>query len=157
MSNIVQSLWIGDELSKLEQLSIKSFLDNGNEYHLYVYSDVKNIPEGAVVKDANEIISEKEIFRYKNGSVSAFSNFFRFVLLYKKGGYWADTDLVCIKKLDFKEPYVISCEPSGNYGSNNLTSSLIKLPKDSDVAKEGVNIQIKHKKLIKLEVRLLDP
>ena len=31
-----------------------------------------------------------------NSSVSAFSNLFRFTLLYKKGGYWADTDLVCI-------------------------------------------------------------
>ena len=66
MNNIIQSLWIGTELSKLERLSIKSFLDNGHEYHLYLYDTVKNIPEGAVVKDANEILDKSEIFYYKN-------------------------------------------------------------------------------------------
>ena len=89
MSNIIQSLWIGDELSNMEQLSAKSFIDHGHTYHLYTYGDVKNIPEGVIVKDGNEILLESEIFRYKNGSVSAFSNLFRFALLYKKGGCWA--------------------------------------------------------------------
>ena len=77
MSNIIQGLWIGKSLSKMEQLSIKSFLDNGHEYHLYTYSDVKNIPKGTVIKDGNEIITENQIFTYKNGSYSAFSNLFR--------------------------------------------------------------------------------
>ena len=86
MSNIIQSLWIGGALSKMEQLSARSFIDNGHEYHLYTYGDVKNIPEGVVVKDGNDILPESEIFRYKNGSVSAFSNYFRFMMLHKKRG-----------------------------------------------------------------------
>ena len=43
-------------------------------------------------------------FIYKNGSVSAFSNLFRFTLLYKKGGYWIDADLLCVKPIKLKEP-----------------------------------------------------
>ena len=32
---IVQSLWVGDKLSRMEHYSIKSFLTLGFEYHLY--------------------------------------------------------------------------------------------------------------------------
>ena len=58
-------------------------------------------------KNGEDILVKEHIFTYKNGSYSAFSNLFRFVLLYKKGGYWADTDLICVKKIDIKEPYVL--------------------------------------------------
>ena len=82
--SIVQSLWIGGTLSKMEVLSIKSFIENGNEYHLYTYDNVKNIPKGTIIKDGNEIISKEYIFKYCNGSYSAFSNLFRFCLLHIK-------------------------------------------------------------------------
>jgi len=133
MSDIIQGLWIGDSLSKMEQLSIKSFLDNGHEYHLYTYGDVKNIPKGTIIKDGNEIVSKNEIYTYKNGSYSAFSNLFRFTMLYKKGGYWADTDLVCVKKIDIDNPYVFSSEPIDNYSKNKM--SLWKLLK----YRKGIN------------------
>ncbi len=62
MNKIIQGLWIGDRLSTMEALSIKSFLNNGHEYHLYTYSHVDNIPLGTIVKDGNEILPESEIF-----------------------------------------------------------------------------------------------
>jgi hypothetical protein len=43
-------------LSKMEQLCVKSFIDHNLEYHLYTYGEVKNIPEGVIVKDGNEIL-----------------------------------------------------------------------------------------------------
>ena len=42
MSNIIQSLWIGKPLSKLEQLSIKSFIDNGHE-NIYMFMIIYKI------------------------------------------------------------------------------------------------------------------
>ena len=141
MSDIIQSMWIGGELSNMEQLSAKSFIDHGHTYHLYTYGNVENIPEGVVVKDGNEILPESEIFRYTNGSVSAFSNMFRFALLYKKGGYWADTDFICVSNKKFKEPYVITSEPSLDYNHNVITSSFIKMPKNCDAAAVGIQIQ----------------
>ena len=153
MSNIIQSLWIGEPLSKMEQLSIKSFRDFGHEYHLYTYGTVKNIPEGTVVKDGNEIVPASEIFRYKNGSVSAFSNLFRFELLHQKGGYWADTDLICVKPppltLRPNDEYLFSSEPDRSYSPKRIVNAgLIKMPKNSIVALEGVELQKKQKKLI---------
>ena len=145
MSNIIQSLWIGKPLSKLEQLSIKSFIDNGHEYHLYVYDNIQNIPEGTIIKDANEILNKDEIFYYKNGSVSAFSNLFRFTLLYKKGGYWADTDLICTKPFHFKQDFVISSEPNNTYLNTTINAGLLKFKKNSKEALEGIMLQRKQK------------
>ena len=84
-SQVIQSLWIGGSLSKMEQLSALSFIKRGHEYHLYTYGDGLSIPDGVVVKDASEILDRSEIFTYRNGSYSAFSNLFRFTLLERKG------------------------------------------------------------------------
>jgi len=146
MSNIIQSLWIGDSLSKMEQLCVKSFVDNGHTYHLYTYGNVANIPEGVIVKDGNEIVPENQIFRYKNGSLSAFSNLFRFALLYKKGGYWADADLICTKHFVFNEDFVFTSEPV--WGKTYINAGLIKIPKNSKEALDAYNMQIENKKKI---------
>ena len=148
--DIIQSLWIGDELSIMEQLSIKSFLYHGHEYHLYTYGSIKNIPDGTTIKDANEIVPENKIFRYKNGSVSAFSNYFRFKLLYLKGGYWADTDLICVRPIKIDQLYVISSEPiDKNYNEKTINAGLLKFPKESQSALHGFALQ----KLIKKKIK----
>lgn len=82
MNEIIQGLWIGPELSVMEQLSVSSFLLNGHEYHLYVYDEPKNIPVGTVIKDANEILPSSRIFQYKHyPTYAGFANFFRYKLL----------------------------------------------------------------------------
>jgi len=98
---IIQSLWIGDSLSSIEQLCINSFLQNGHEFHLYVYDEVKNIPKGTIVKDGNQILDKSKIFTYNNGRVSGFANWFRLELLKKFGGFWVDLDVICLKPFDF--------------------------------------------------------
>ena len=49
---IVASLWIGDRLSYIEQLCLKSFVDHGHRTILYAYEDVPNVPAGVEVMDA---------------------------------------------------------------------------------------------------------
>src|SRR5215813_6559365 len=103
-NRIVQGLWIGPHLSVMERLSIRSFLANGHEYHLYVYDQVENVPEGAVLKDANEVFDKSRVFTYQSGfgknSYAGFANMFRYKLLAMRGGWWADSDVVCIRPLD---------------------------------------------------------
>lgn len=131
MNGIVQGLWIGSDLSAMECLSISSFLRNGHEYHLYTYGSVGNIPEGTVVKDGEEILPASMIFQYKqHKSYSAFSNFFRYKLLLEKGGWWIDTDLVCLKPFDFPEEYVFSSERA--LGNEFINSGAIKAPAASE-------------------------
>lgn len=133
MHGIVQSLWVGSDLSAMEYLSISSFLKNGHEYHLYTYGDVGNIPEGTVVRDGEEILPGSMIFQYReHKSYSAFSNFFRYKLLLEKGGWWIDTDLVCLRSFDFPEEYVFSSEKAVE--TEFVNAGAIKVPAASKLA-----------------------
>ena len=53
---VIQSLWVGDRLRTMERLCISSYLRNGHDFHLYTYNPVEGIPDGTVVKDANEVM-----------------------------------------------------------------------------------------------------
>ena len=132
MNDIIQGLWVGSELSVMEQLSIASFLRNGHEYQLYVYEDVKNIPFGTTIKDGNEILPASRIFQYKQqASYAGFSNFFRYKLVLERGGWWVDTDTICLKPFDFESEYVFSSEFA--MGEEFINSGIFKAPAGSDV------------------------
>src|SRR5437879_1293319 len=135
MLDKIQSLWIGDSLSKVEQLSIQSFLNNGHPYVLYTYSNIKNLPEGVIIEDANTIIPEEDIFVCKNGwgkgSYAGFADLFRFNLLNQKGGWWVDTDVICLKPFTFENDFIICSSYEGQWGirANNC---ILKVPKQHE-------------------------
>jgi mannosyltransferase OCH1-like enzyme len=139
MNDVIQGLWIGPELSVMEQLSIASFLQHGHEYQLYVYDEVKNVPAGTVIKDANEILPASRIFQYKHqASYAGFANFFRYKLLLERGGWWIDTDVVCLKHFDFMDEYVFSSEL--DQGREVISSGMIKVPVGSEVMAYAWNV-----------------
>lgn len=116
----------------MEQLSIASFLQNGHEYHLYVYDAVRNVPAGSVIKDANEILPGSRIFQYKHqASYAGFANFFRYKLLLERGGWWVDTDVICLKAFDFADEYVFATEQDGE--REVISSGIIKAPAGSEM------------------------
>jgi mannosyltransferase OCH1-like enzyme len=131
-NSVIQGLWIGPELSVMEQLSISSFLKNGHEYHLYIYDEVHSIPEGTCVRDAGEILPSSSIFQYKQyPTYAGFSNFFRYKLLLERGGWWVDTDTICLRPFDFPEEHVFSSEMCR--GLEVVNSGIIKAPRGSEV------------------------
>ena len=131
-NRIIQGLWIGEELSAMEQLSIASFVANGHDYHLYAYDHIRNVPDGAALMDASEILPRSRAFQYTaHATWSGFANFFRYKLLLDRGGWWADTDLICLKPFDFESEYVFSSEFS--VGRQMVNIGAIKAPRGSDV------------------------
>lgn len=105
----IQSLWIGPELSAMEQLSISSFLAHGYEFHLYVYNKVVGIPAGTKTIDANKIIPCEKVFKYpKYNSYAGFANMFRYKLLEQRGGYWVDVDIVCLRPFPENRDYLFA-------------------------------------------------
>jgi Glycosyl transferase family 2/Alpha 1,4-glycosyltransferase conserved region len=96
-----QSFWHGGALSPYELFCLKSYIDCGYAVDLYTY-DLKLVaPAGVRVCDAAELVSRDEVFVYQaegfgKGSPSAFSNYFRYKLLAERGGWWIDTDVVCL-------------------------------------------------------------
>jgi hypothetical protein len=142
MLEIIQSLWIGPRLSPMERLCIASFLRNGHPFHLYVYQNTDGIPPGTVVLDANQILPAARIFKYRGyDSYAGFSNFFRYKLLIEKGGWWVDTDTICLKPFTFTDSFVFSSEmvPSAE-GVNDVptvNNGIMRAPADSDVMRSA--------------------
>lgn len=142
MLSPVQSLWVGNKLSELEILSIKSFQKLGHPFILYTYGKVKGIPPGTIERDGNKIIKKKDLFKFKK-SFLPFSDIFRYKMLYEKGGYWVDLDMIALKPLMFKESYVFSSERTiqkGPYRNRTKTEipniGILKAPPKSDFYKE---------------------
>jgi hypothetical protein len=127
LNKVANSLWIGEQLFPQHIISINSFLQNGFQYNLYVYGEVKNIPSGVNVLDGNDMIPKEEIWYYQKGfnkgSPSGFSNQFRFTLL-AIGGLWVDTDVVLLKNFNLDKPYIFISERNIN-GDIHPTSSVI--------------------------------
>jgi hypothetical protein len=129
-NRIVQTLWIGPRLSALERLCLSSFLAHGHEVHLYVYEPVAGAPPGTVVRDGAEILPASMIFQYRRyASYSAFSNYFRYRLLLERGGWWTDTDVVCLRPFDFPAPHVVAMEVCE--GAATAASAVLKAPAGS--------------------------
>lgn len=101
----VQMLWVRGALSKLEQLSIVSHLHHGHPVRLFSYEPIQNLPEGTLWEDARAILPESEVFTNRSasghGSLTVFSNLFRYHLLLQRGGIWSDCDSVCLKPFGF--------------------------------------------------------
>jgi hypothetical protein len=130
----IQGLWIGSALSAMEQLSIRSFLANRHQYHLYTYGPVAGIPSGTTVHDGNEILPATMIFQYRDRkSYAGFSNYFRYKLLLEKGGWWSDLDMVCLKPLDHPGDYVFAAAQHENVSKERVATGLIKVPRASAI------------------------
>lgn len=115
----------------MERTSLASFVRHGHEVHLYTYGDVDGVPDGVVVRDGTEILPAQRIFRYREyDSVSGFSNFFRYKLLLERGGWWVDTDIVCLKPFAFDGDHVFASEIF--QGTAVVTSGAIKAPRGSE-------------------------
>ena len=155
----VQSLWVGDKLSRMEHYSIKSFLKLGYKFHLYVYNNVKNVPKGTILKNASKIMPKNKIFSLKS-SFLPFADIWRYKLLYENGGYWVDLDMIALKRFDFDEPFVFSSERTiqkGAYASKakyNANIGVLKAPPKSEFYKEAYEKSLKHNEDNKNEDKL---
>ena len=145
---IIQSLWIGNKLSPLERLSISSHLKQGHEFHLYTFGPIQNVPKGTIVKSGEEILPANQIEHYaqdgghKHCNWTAFSNCFRYKLLFERGGWWSDMDVICLRPFTFTNEYVIASEIIGQHTS--VATCCIKTPQRSELMLHCYNECRKH-------------
>lgn len=126
----IQMLWIGASLSRLEHLCMQSFLANGHPVHLYCYQQPDNTPSGVTVMDAAQIMPKDQIFQHKQ-SYAPFADLFRWQLLATRGGYYADTDVLCVRALDYREDAVLGFE-----AGKMLNVAVMKMPANHPLALE---------------------
>jgi hypothetical protein len=120
--------WSG-ELTFYELSNLLSFKKNGFEVIVWSYEDL-NLPKGILRKDASEIISQNYLTSFNQNfqkqNLSSFSNLFRYELLKKYGGWWFDSDCICLKpvedfvKLTINRPFVLAYENPELIGSSAM-------------------------------------
>ncbi|EAJ7086559.1 hypothetical protein DYF23_06000 [Campylobacter jejuni] len=137
----------------MEILTIKSWLDNGYKFHLYTYNlddkiflKFQELFSNFILKDANEIVPFSEYFSDDRGAgVAAFSDYFRFNLLYQRDALWVDLDMVCLNHMDLSQEYIFTQEIDKDETKPRITTSFLKFPKNSDF---GKNLIQEAKKII---------
>ena len=137
-SHVFSTFWTGT-ISLREYVCINSFLEKCHKYYVYSYEKLEGLPKGVELKDASEIVPKEEYLIYKEklpNRWDLFSDKFRYLLLYKKGGWWVDTDVICLKKeIDIKPEDTFMCF----YDNKNINNACLKFPKGDEVMKYCVN------------------
>ena len=128
----VQGLWVG-KLTDMEKLCMRSFLHHGFKYDLYTYAPIWDVPAGVNVLDANAIIPREQAFltaRVLGGKTWAgFSDIFRYKMLMMKGGWWIDSDFVCLKPFDFDSDYIFTGT------GTSISPGFVKVPQNDPMIK----------------------
>jgi mannosyltransferase OCH1-like enzyme len=88
---------------------------------------VAGIPAGCECADAREFLPESAVFAYQRGSgqgsYAAFADIFRYKLLLDRGGWWVDTDVVCLAR---EAPDVR--ESLAREDLNHVNSAIMRFP-----------------------------
>ena len=128
---VVHMFWHGSPLSRVEWLSLSSFIHHGHSVHLHVYEDIGPTPNGVTLIDANETLEHRFLFTHRRtGSVALFADWFRYRLLHDRGGIWADTDVVCLRPFSFSVAVIFAWERE-----SYLANGVLGLPKGHPLAK----------------------
>ncbi len=94
----VASFHEGGPLNLWERCCLRSFGDHGHVVRLYSYSAI-DLPEGVVAADAAAIVPAADFQAFISrspGAYAQFSDLFRYELLFRHGGWWIDTDVLCL-------------------------------------------------------------
>lgn len=128
----IQSLWVGGPLPAAQRACMQSFMQHGHPFHLYCYQEPEEIPKGVIIRDAAILLPREEVFTYGpsarrgTGSYGGFANLFRYELLAKVGGYWADTDVFCLKP--FPQRDVVIASELNAKGEKVATNFVLRFP-----------------------------
>jgi hypothetical protein len=131
---VANFFWHG-ELSLFEYYCIKTFIRKGFEVNVWSFEDLK-LPKGCNRQDAQKILSKDKLFSItmnnKSKSLAGFADLFRYHLMYKEGGWWFDSDCICLKEADeflqlSKNKFVAGWEDKNNINNavmlmNNITA-----------------------------------
>lgn len=128
-------LWIGDRLGRIERACLRSALRQGHAVALYCYGPVDGVPEEVELRDAAEIVPATRIIRHRSGSVSLFSNLFRYESQRRALGTWVDCDAYFLRPLDHQGPYLFGFE-----AQNMIATGVLRMPSESPLLTELIEL-----------------
>lgn len=120
------TLWIGGRLTPVERACLQSFVRHGHRITLWCYDIPENVPAGVLIGDASQIFPANQIIRYRSGSVSLFSNRFRYELQRRGLGVWVDTDFYLLRPMPALPDFTFAWESDSLIGT-----AVLRFPADS--------------------------
>lgn len=106
-------------------------LRQGHPLSLYCYRPPAGVPEGVEIRDAAEILPEDRIIRHHTGSVSLFTNWFRYELQRRGLGTWLDCDTYLLAPLDGESQHLF-----GEYEPGYCNGAVLRLASDSPMLRD---------------------
>lgn len=116
--------WAYGNLRQLEQIAAASFVRQGYKLNLWTYGTMSNAPQGVRLRDAREILPESSVFLNQRSSYAGFSDLFRYAVLTKAGGLYADTDVIALKPVREMQttPFLVTERPENGLGNQVIIS-----------------------------------
>ena len=119
-------LWIGNPLTKIELISLHSFLYYNHDVTVYLYDQSIELPVGVKKADANIILDNSKIFKIHN-TYATFSDLFRYVMIKKTGKTWVDMDTICLSN-----DWDFGSKTYASYIGQDVSNSVLSIDKDSE-------------------------
>jgi len=148
----VQMLWIDKGKNEIFELALRSWIFHG--YKVILYTDLENNNINTTAHSV-EKVDYRTILDYDTDEILQFADLFRYKLLYKNGGLWADADCVLVNDYDFsKEEFIISSEHTFKTGAFKSVDDrkpnigILKFPPKHELMKELIT---------QIETTLVDP
>jgi len=138
--NNINCVWIGDELSIMELLSIKLAQKLGYVVNIWSNNKFDNLPNGVIHHNLPNDILPPTTFQgiplasIPNGgigSLSHWSDYFAFTILKNDGGYWMQLDFAMLKRVETEKSYIFT-----GLGNDLISPVFMKIPPNSEFAKE---------------------
>lgn len=119
------TLWAGNKITKIQEISFASFVKHGHTLNLFIYDDIGTVPDGVVIRDANEVMPFDNI-----GRLAHFADVFRYKMVEKFNFGWADADTICVTDEWFEEDDYYAISESGF-----VQNGVFRMPQGSDILK----------------------
>ena len=119
------SFHAGRPLNLWERCCLRSFVDHGHQIELYAYEQF-DVPAGVALRPAQEVIPLLDgaaYLRVAGGWYAHFADYFRYCKLRKDGGWWVDTDVLCLSSTMPEREIVIGWEDE-----KQICNAIMKFP-----------------------------
>lgn len=129
------SFWHGP-MSWLEALCIASFIRHSHRVEVFAFDRPENFPEGAIWRDAAEILPREQLVFYKGkGTPAVFSDRFRLELLRRNRGVYVDLDLYLVAPILGPPDYLMAWEKPGS-----VNSAVLHIPADAPLLSDLLSV-----------------
>lgn len=128
---VANFFWNDSRISVYEYCCLNSFLKNNFQVHVHSFVNI-NLPKGAKLKNASEILNKNEIKKFihnkKPNCLAAFADKFRIELQKRNLGWWFDMDVICLKnakyflELEKKNKFIVGMETK-----NETNNAVLKI------------------------------